>query len=387
MNFKSLMTGIAAFAAVPAMTTGVAYAQDNAAVQADNTFEISANDVLKNNDVASTVKSGITRTDGWYPRLHVGGTAQFNYNKNVDGVDDGVNFAFGLVINTALDRVWDFGDSGMMEWQNKLDIEESMTKTPSIDSFVKSKDKLDFQTLALYRIPGAEWVAPFLSFRLESAIFPSKFISNKTQTLRKFDYNTKIGDKSACAGDGICLKDKHTGLISTKQLNAQDDYALADSFNPLTLTERIGAYFDAYQSVPFNATFTVAFAGQELVVTGDNQYVAFDDDADDEFYDVRLLKSTNSLGIEGAVDLKGVMVERFSWNAFGRIYYPFVVDEDHGLEGADLIHAEIGAKVGVKISDWGSFAYTLEFKRDPFVTTLWQISTNVLFTVGFDIFK
>ncbi len=382
MNFKSLTTGLAAFAATTLLTTGIAFAQDNAAVQGDSTITIDADDVLQDQTVEKSVRDSFSRADGWYPKLHIGGTAQLNYNKDVDGVDDGIAFTFGLVINAAADRVWDFGDSGKLEWQNKLDIEDAMTKTPTLDDFVKSKDKFDFETKLLYRVPNVEWLAPFLSFRLQTSLFPSKYISDKDITLRYYDKNTDIDGKLDTHNE-----ENRTGLLGTRELEAQDGYKLTDSGNPLVLTEKLGIIFDAYQSTPFNASFQVSVAGQELVVTGEDQYVAFDDDSDDAYYDVRKLISTNALGLDFTAKFNGVLVERFNWEAFGRLYYPFIVDEDHGLDGADLIHAEIGAKVSVKISDWGSFDYTLEVKRDPFVTTLWQISTNVLFTVGFDIFK
>ena len=391
MNFRNLTAGLAAFCATTCLTTGLAFAQDNAAVQGNNTITIDADTVLQDTKVKDNVKGGISRDTGWYPKLHIGGTAQVSYNNHVDGVTDGVAFTFGLVVNFGLDAVADFGKNGKLEWINTIDLEDQMTKTPTIDDFVKSKDKLDFQTLLKYRIPSADWLAPFLSFRLQTSLFPSAYLSDKNVIVRKYDYNTAIDGKDADVAE---IGSTHKGLLDASSVaRAQQGYKLADSGNPLVLTEKVGLVLDAYESKPFNASFQVALAGQELIVANDEdddastwQYVSFDDDSDDAYYDIRRIVDTNSLGLDVTADFKGVVVECFNWNVFGRLYYPFVVDEDHGLDGADLIHAEIGAKVSVKISDWGSFDYTLEVKRDPFVTTLWQVSTNVLFTVGFDIF-
>ncbi len=394
MNLKSLTAGVAAFCATTFMTTGLAMAQDNAAIQGDSTISIDADDVLQNGDVEKSVKSGISRDAGWYPKLHIGGTAQVAYNNHVDGVTDGVAFTFGLVVNFGIDGVWDFGKNGKLEWVNTLDLEDQMTKTPTINDFVKSKDKLDFQTLLKYRIPNVDWLAPFVSFRLQTSLFPSTYISDKDLQVRKYDYNTAIDGKDANADNPEERARSHKGLLSdTSVAKAQEGFNLAGSGRPLVLTEKVGIIMDAYESTPFNASFQVALAGQELVVAGDDdddpetwQYVSFDDKDDDAYYDIRRIVDTNSLGLDVTANLKGVLVDCFNWNVFGRLYYPFIVDEDHGLDGADLIHAEIGAKISVKISDWGSFDYTLEVKREPFVTTLWQVSTNVLFTVGFDFF-
>ncbi len=145
---------------------------------------------------------------------------------------------------------------------------------------------------------------------------------------------------------------------------------------------------DPYQSVPLNISFKVGVAGQELYSDGES-YTSFDDDDSDEFYDVRYLGDgwTTSLGVEGSLDFKGVLVERFNWEVFGRIYYPFEGNFDKEMyDKVDRIHAEIMAKISVKIASWASFDYSLEVKRDPFVTLDWQITNNLLFTVGFDVF-
>ncbi len=375
--FKHLATTLGALCLIGTCSSA-AFAQDNSFVQGDSSVTIDAeNDVIKNADLEKTVKSGFAREEGWYPKLHIGGSAQMSYNKDVDGVTDGIAFTFGLLVNGAIDGVFDFGTSGILEWQNKLDIEEQMTKTPTIDSFVKSKDKLDFQTMLLYRIPKVEWLGPFARFQLTTSIFPGSYISDKDITVRYYKEDTKIDEKA---------DDK---LLRTTNLKSQESVRMASAGIPLTLKESIGLFMDPYQSVPVNVSFKVGVAGQELYADGDS-YTSFDDDDDDAFYDVRYLGDgwTNSIGIEGSVDLKGVLVDCFNWELFGRIYYPFEGSFDKDLyDGADRIHAEIMAKISVKIASWASFDYSLEVKRDPFVTLDWQITNNLLFTVGFDVFK
>jgi len=357
-----------------------AMAQDNSFIQGDASVKLeSENVIIKDADLEKTVKTKDTREEGWYPKLHIGASAQAGYNKHVDGATDGLTFTLGLLLNGALDGVFDFGTSGILEWQNKLDVEEQMSKTPTIKTFYKSKDKLDFQTMLLYRIPDAEWVGPFARFQLTTSIFPGNYISDKDITVRFFDDKTKMDKKN----DADAVK-----KINDQPLKAQESVRLANAGIPLTLKESIGLFLDPYQSVPVNVSFKVGFAGQELYADGES-YVSYDKDDGDPYYDVRWLGDgwTSSLGIEGSLNLKGVLVDCFNWELFGRIYYPFEGDFDKDMyEGKDRVHAEISAKVSVKIASWATFDYSLEVKRDPFVTLDWQIANNLLFTVGFDVF-
>lgn len=374
---KHLATTAGALCLLGTCTTA-AFAQDNSFVQGEKSISVDTeNAVIKNADLEKTVKTGITRDDGWYPKLHIGGSAQMSYNKDVDGVTDGIAFTFGLLVNGAIDGVFNFGNRGTLEWQNRLNIEDQMTKTPTIDSFVKSKDKLDFETMLLYRIPSVEWLGPFARFQLTTSIFPGSYISDKDITVRYYEEDTKIDGKD------------DTKLMKTTALKSQESARMASAGIPLTLKESVGLFMDPYQSVPLNISFKVGLAGQELYADGES-FTSFDDTDDDAYYDVRFLGDgwTNSVGIEGSLDFKGVLVDCFNWELYGRIYYPFEGSFDKDIyDGVDRIHAEIQAKISVKIASWASFDYSLEVKRDPFVTLDWQITNNLLFTVGFDVFK
>ena len=371
-TFKRLATTAGALLMAGSFST-VALAEDveldNSMVQGDNSITVETeNAVIGDENVEEAVKSAAQRDNGWYPKLRIGGSAALNYNKDVDGVTDGVAFTFGLYINGAVDWVYN-----NFEWQNKLDIEHQQTKTPNIDSFIKTADKLDFSTMALFRIPSVEWLGPFLRFRLQSSIFPGYYITDKNTTVRYYESGTKIDEKG------------EDNLKSTRSLEAQKAVKLSDAFEPLLLSETAGVFINPYTTVPLTVTFKAGIAGQHLVAQ--EGYASFDDDDDDLYYDVIQLIDTNSVGVEGELGLSGVFVDCVNWSLAGSIYYPFAVDEDHGLDGADLIHATIEGKISVKLASWASLDYSLTVKRQPFVTTDWQINNTILFTVGFDIFE
>ena len=369
-TFKKLALGTAlSLATLPAFGS-YTLAQDNSMKQGETKITVeSENQIIADTATAEAVKTKMSRNTGWYPKLRIGGSASINYNKDVDGVTDGTAFTFGLYIKGALDYVYKW-----FEWQNKLEVEHQQTKLPTIDDFIKTTDKFDFQTLGLFRIPQAEWVGPFVRFRLQTSLFPGYYVTDKDIQVRYYQSNTKIDAKS---------DDKFTR--PSREVAAQESVKLSNAFEPLLISEAAGVFFNPYEDEMLSVNVKLGAAGQHLIASGG--YVSFDDDDGDAFYDVRELVDTHSVGVEGEVELKGVFVGYVNWSLIGSIYYPCAVNDDHGLSSADLIHSDITAKISVKLAQWASLDYALIAKRAPFVTTDWQITNTLLFTLGFDVFK
>lgn len=335
----------------------------------DATISVDAKEkIASDTEVETKIAEGLQRETGWYPKLRIGGSASLNYNKDVVDVIDGTAFTFGLYIKAGLDGVYK-----NFEWINTLDIEHQQTKTPSIDSWIKSVDKFDFRTLVLFRIPKVEWLGPYARFRLQTSLFPGYYITDSDVTMRYFNFGTDMD-----------AKDKPENLEKSRLLAAQDSVKVTGAGEPLVLTESIGLFINPYTSVPFTVTFKAGAAGQHLFADGG--YVSFDKDDKDAFYDVIALKTTHSFGIEGEVELKGVLVDYVNWSLMGNIYYPFLATNKHGLKGADLIHSDIEAKISFRIASWASLDYALTARLQPFVTEKWQINNTLLFNVGFDVF-
>lgn len=377
----------ASFIAAACCLPSIALAQDNS-MTGDKTFSVDTeNAVINDQTTEKIVKAGITRENGWYPKLRIGGSASVNYNKDVDGVNDGTAFTFGVYLKGALDAVYK-----NFEWQSKLEIEHQQTKIPTIDDFIKSADKLDFNTLVLFRIPDAEWVGPFARFRLQTSLFPGRYISDKDVTVRYYKSGMDKGDKLSVSAldpdvNRVIDAEKEKGYYAKdpQKLDAQKSAKMSSAFEPLLLSEAVGVFMAPYEHELLNVNVKVGVAGQHLFADGG--YVSFDTDDDDEFYDVRELVDTHSVGIEGELELSGVFVGYVNWSASAAIYYPFAVNDDHGLDDSDMIHADFTAKISVKLSTWGSLDYALIVKRAPFVTTDWQLTNTLLFNVGFDVFK
>ena len=375
--FQRLTASLGALLMCSTLATTSAFAQDNSLGQGDNSIDVSTEgSLVEDSATEEAVKAAMQRDTGWYPKLRIGGSASMNYNHDVDGVNDGIALTFGIFLKGALDAVYK-----NFEWQNKLEIEHQQTKTPTIDDFIKTADKIDFQTLLMFRIPGAEWLGPFVRGRFQSSIFPGYYISDKDVYVRYYHQDTKIDEKTGTHKEG---EQDVPNLLKQTRLRAQNSVKLSDYFDPIIVSETAGIFINPFTDEMLTIQFKAGVSGQHLFADG--AHVSFDDDDDDEYYDVKEIYDTHSLGVEGELELFGVFVDYVNWSLTGNIYYPFVMSDDHGLKDADLIHAQIEAKVSVKMASWASLDYALIVKRQPFVTTDWQITNTILFNVGFDVF-
>jgi hypothetical protein len=320
---------------------------------------INAQQEMINEDIEAAINSTVQRPTGWYPAVRIGGTAALNYNKDVIGTVNGTAFTFGLFLKAGLDAVYK-----NFEWQNKLDIEHLQTKTPNIESFVKTIDKFDFNTLLLFRIPNMEWIGPFIRGRFQSALLPGYLVSDKDL---KIIYHTYKGEPT---GD-------------TRLLKAQDTFKMTKSFDPMVVTESAGFLINPYSSAGFTTNVRLAAAGQHLFERGG--FVSIDKSSSDALYEIKDLKSAHSVGVEGEVEFKGQMSGIAVWSLLGNIYYPFASTDMMGLSKVERIHTEVVAKISVALSTWASLDYALIVKKQPFMTKDWQISNSMLFNIGFDI--
>jgi len=365
--FKRFVCVLGAFA----ITLGIiptAMAQDNSMTQGDRSISVATeNTIVQDESLEKTVRQGIQRETGWYPKLRIGGTAALNYNKDVNGITDGTALTFGVFIKFALDRVYK-----NLEWQNKIDLEHQQTKVPNIDTLIKSVDNFDVSSLLLFRIPSIEWLGPFVRVRMQTSILPSYYIADSDTTVRFFKPGTKLDGKDASL------------IERTRQLRAQESVKLSSAFEPILLSEAAGLFMNPYTNDLLTLNIKVGIAGQHLF--SDGGYVAFDDNDKDEFYDVIKLVTTHSVGIEGEVALNGVLLNYVNWTLSAGLYYPFAVNNDQGLKGAKLIHSDISARLSFRLASWASLDYALTARLAPFVTTNWQVTNTLLFNLGFDVF-
>ena len=149
MKRLTLLTMLAAFLFVP---TAPAFADEGPAIVDESVEKMAEEDV---------------KAIGWKFGVSLGANMSFAFNDKVVGAQDGSSFQFGLVFDGLAGY---FGKEH--EWVNELGIKETVSKTPTIDSFLKTQDQFDFSTTYFYRPPAIPWLGPFARFRLTTAIFP-----------------------------------------------------------------------------------------------------------------------------------------------------------------------------------------------------------------------
>ena len=318
---------------------------------------VHAQDVIEE-DLKQTVSDTAkpAEPDGWKLGLSLGSTISFNHNSRVVGVPDGINFQIGVLLDTYANL-----RKGDHEWLNSLKIQETFSKTPTIDLFLKSNDLLEVKTTYLYHIPGADWLGPFARISLNTAIFPG------------FD----------ARAEDVGL-DKTGDSVADETAPAQSTITLTKAFEPVTLKEAVGMYANAIDEEAAKVSFQLGIGGHE---TFTQEGFVINDDPDTPVLELQQLEDYYQVGGELQVEAKGLLNELVSWGAGASFFQPFYSSIDRDLSGIDLMSIETQATLSVKLMEWASLDYVLSAKREPLIIDEWQVSNGLLFTAGFNVFS
>ena len=285
---------------------------------------------------------------GWIPRLTLGAGVAFGHSSDVVGQLDGSSFTLTLSIVGEMD----FYDK-VHEWRNTLSISEGMTKTPAIEEFLKSSDKVELDSIYLYHIPAVTWLGPFARFNLQTAL------------LEGFDVRAKESD--------------YRGAVTVDGANSLQ---LTDSFKPLRLKESLGLFAQPIREEPY--TLEIRVGGGARQVFADGQLVIKDDDATDEI-EVGVLEDVSQIGAELAASLTGSLEgNRVSYGLVAEAMVPFVDSSKAAdTKGAfERTNIEFGARASFKLVEWASLDYELKALREPSVIDEWQVTNSLLLTFG-----
>jgi hypothetical protein len=294
-------------------------------------------------------------TDGWTYDLNLGANISFNHNRKVVGSVDGLTMQIGGLIKGNLNLI-----SGTHEWQNALVIEHGQTKTPQIDSFVKSTDNLELRSLYTWRV--TPWFGPFARLKLQ------------TQILEGYDIRA----------ESITVVRKQTdGTSVTETIAPQTEISLTAPFEPLVLTESAGALATAVNETEARLDFKLGLGGQHVISRGG---FALTDDADTPDVEYTQLQTSNSLGGEFEIEGSGKIAENISWKFLSNFFYPFLTSFETDLTGLDVLHVAINAGLSFKLAEWLSFDYVVTAKYLPFIVDEWQVQNIALLTAGFNLF-
>ncbi|MEQ8278305.1 MAG: hypothetical protein RMA76_38025 [Deltaproteobacteria bacterium] len=297
--------------------------------------------------------------DGWSAKLKVGASASFNHSHQVVGAQEGATFQVGLVLNGKLDY-----RSGQHLVENELNIQEAQTKTPQIDSFVKSVDLLDAKSTYSYRFLDPSWVGLFGRATLSTQILP--------------------GDAVRVVGGA--QTDADGNVIAGTEFAAQERVRLTGIFEPVALRQTLGVFANPSDTKDLTIKVRLGAGAQEIIAR--DGLVIVEETTDATTQELRLqtkmLESSFSLGAELGLDANGLIVaDVLSWKASATLFQPFFTTAD--ITGVEALSTELEAGLSVKLAKWASLDYVVTARRQPLVVQQWQVQNTLLLTAGFDV--
>ena len=108
--------------------------------------------------------------------------SNLSWYENVVGTQDGRSSIYSLDLAVAAGH-----NTEQTEWNNTLNIIESQSRTPAIDSYVKSADSLKFESLYLYFFESIDWLGLYGRVGYDAPIFKGYDVraSNTDYTIAK----------------------------------------------------------------------------------------------------------------------------------------------------------------------------------------------------------
>jgi hypothetical protein len=293
------------------------------------------------------------RKNGVTPGLILGATVNVVDNRDVVGQPVGTGFSAGYLLDAAVNY-----NNDKHEWRNALLMSTGASRSPAINTWLKTRDAARFETLYLYH--AAEWIGPFVRFAVDTQIFPGN------------DPQAKLTTYQIARADGT------TETIAGTRLH------LSDWFQPLTLKQSLGVFVQPYDKEKLHIEGRLGAGAQEVFANG---ALALSDKAETpDFVEVKELKSYQQLGAEALLEASGTFrKEKISYKVGAGVMVPFVRSEQKADDTRDafaLTNLDLIGNLSFKVVEWASLDYQLRVLRQPQLVDAWQISNNLLLTIG-----
>lgn len=340
-----------ALIALGAALPRVALAQEPAEVTkvADNAPEAATKGKT---DAVNTGAAG-KRPEGWTPGIAFGGTFNLVDSRSVVGTQDGTALMLGAALDAALEL-----NEGMHEWRNTLRAGAGVTRTPSLDEFVKTNDGLAFETIYLMHV--VEIFGPYARFAYNTTMFPGMDI------------------RPAAVNYVVQNLDGSTTEYFGRRLE------MTDPFKPSTFKQGIGAFVQPVNTERIKFEARAGLGAQESLAAGN---LAINDDSATPTIEIKEMDDAYQIGVEAIANAWGFIDEtkRVSYSVGLGVLIPFAtsdlpVGDERSLPELTNVEGIVG--LNVKLFDWASLGYKLTVIREPMLVDAWQVSNNLLLTIG-----
>ena len=293
------------------------------------------------------------RQDGWNPGIAIGASFNLIDTRSVVGQMDGTTVTLGGALDAALEF-----NSGMHEWRNSLLGAAGTTYSPSIGEFIKNSDGLAFESI--YLLHAIEIFGPYARFAFDTQMFPGMDIRPSA-----VDYQVSNLDGTTTSYNGRRL-------------------ALTDPFKPFEFREGIGAFIQPLNQTQIHMEGRAGFGAQETLAAGN---LAVTDDSSTPQIEVKQIDDSYQVGAEATFNVWGFFdtTKRVSYTAGVGVLVPFATSalpagDNRSLGELTNFLGTVG--LNAKLFDWASLGYRLQVVRQPMLVDKWQISNNVLITIG-----
>ncbi len=290
------------------------------------------------------------RNQGWVPRLTLGTSIAFAHSDRVVGAQNGQTWNIGPAIALGLDYF-----QRAHEWRNNFSLHEVFTRTPVIDEFVKTTDRVFFETLYLYHLEAVPWLGPYAQVRAETSLFSGKDVREKTTT-----YQIK--------GDSDTFESTHVDLTKP--------------FSPTRVKEIAGVFATPIDTQAFALEFRLGVGAQQIWVRNG---LVIEDKKTTSVIEMRRMNDFQQFGAEVMAGIKGTLVfdglgrdRPLAYELTGGLLAPFYSSRRDGHSIADLIGVEVDGKLTIRLFEWASLDYVIRVVRAPLIVDTFQIQHNLL---------
>jgi hypothetical protein len=312
------------------------------------------------------------KPNGWDNRVAVGAGINLANNADVGGQQPGTSFSLGLIFSAAADL-----NCNANEWRNAFTLNAGITRNPSVDTWVKTNDALNVESIYLYHV--VDMFGPFFRASMQTALFPGRDVRPGKATYQIVDQNgvaqgkpiTPAGTGCTTDDSGVVLPGCHTSL------------ALADGFRPLTLKQSLGLFVQPLQLDEHTIEIRAAAAAHEVIAK--NQ-LAVADDAATAAIELHTLQTARQLGPEISLTGWGTAADkRFTYRANAELMIPLAhnaLASGDTRKAIQLTNVSVEAALDFRFVEWASLDYQLRVTHQPQVLDTFQVQNMLLLTFG-----
>ncbi len=274
-----------------------------------------------------------TTIEGWNPFLAITSTFNLVSNSNVIGQVNGTSTVFGLGLLGGAEYIHD-----KHFLQTSLAINEAFARTPVIHHFIKSTDAAKVEAIYNY------------------------FLVDHAGLYGRLSLATSFFSSDDIRGTPTSWVDVTTTTPQPLAQNALEQH-LADSFQPFTISESVGGFYDPIKRPEIALSLRLGIGGRSTFANG--VFVNHDDPTTPEV-ELLQLSDVQQLGIEAFAGATGKLDKgKFNYKAGVAVLFPFVNNDAANRSAGELTRVAFEATLTYAMSSWLSAVYSTSVIRDP----------------------